>query len=56
MKTQVTTMGKLARDYGVHIATLKKWISKYPEIRIEKGRRTLTPKEVAAIFEKIGEP
>ena len=56
MKTTTTTLSKLARDYNVHVITLKKWLADYPELKLNKSRRTLTPKQVQDIYKLIGEP
>ena len=55
-KHKPTTRIELAKRYGVSLETLKKWLSKIPELDIQVNARVLTPKQVSVIIEHLGEP
>lgn len=48
--------GQLAQAYGVHLSTFNKWISVIPDLRLQKGQRVLTPKQLALIYDHLGAP
>jgi hypothetical protein len=56
MKASASNLTKLALLYQVHVNTLKKWLKDCPELNLDKRRRTLTPKQVKAIYDLLGEP
>ncbi|WP_428656003.1 hypothetical protein [Runella sp.] len=59
MKTKTSksaTRSELANRYGVSIETMKKWLEKIPGLSLNPTDRVLTPKQVAAIIEHLGEP
>lgn len=55
-KIRATTRSELARQYQVCLKTLNAWIDNFPELKIKRTKTILTPSEVRAIIEKIGEP
>ncbi|MBB3836994.1 transposase [Runella defluvii] len=55
-KHKPATRIELAKRYGVSLETLKKWLSKIPELDIQVNARVLTPKQVSVIIEHLGEP
>ena len=56
MKIATTSLSGLAKQYGIHITTLKKWLKNYPEIKLDRKMRLLPPKLVQLIFDRLGEP
>lgn len=56
MKATTSTISKLAREYDVHLNTFKKWLKDYPELKLSKQKRVLTPKQVQDIYDRLGEP
>jgi site-specific recombinase XerC len=56
MKPIATTISVLACRYGVTTRTLKNWLVDYPEIKLNKNRRILTPKQVKEIYKRLGDP
>jgi hypothetical protein len=55
-KYHSTTRTELAQRYGVSMPTFKKWLMLIPNLEIADNIRTLTPKQVEAIFIHLGEP
>lgn len=61
-----SNLGKIARDYGMGLQTLKDLIKAYPELQKEidlhlvgitnTGQKTLPPITVNRIYEALGEP
>jgi hypothetical protein len=56
VKATTSSLKDLARQYSVTTRMLKKWLEPYPEINIKFKQRVLCPKQVALIYEKLGEP
>ncbi|MFN8308807.1 MAG: DUF4248 domain-containing protein [Chitinophagales bacterium] len=56
MKIQAYNKMQLAKLYGVSYETFKRWLSKVPELGLEKTSRTLTPKQVEKIVSYLGSP
>jgi len=50
------TLTQLAAIYGVHVRTMKKWISPHQEAIGQKQGRIYTALQVKVIFEKLGLP
>ena len=51
-----STRTQLARLYGISPETLKKWMDDIPELSFNPRLRVLTPKQVALIYQHLGEP
>ncbi len=56
MTATTSSFKSLAVAYKTTVRTLQKWLAPYPEIGIKRYQKLLSPKQVAMIFEKIGEP
>ena len=56
IKVKAYSKTELARFYGVHYDTLKKWLKNIPELDIKPTQRILTPKQVGKIFTHLGMP
>ncbi len=58
MKTKVTTSNKteLAKRYSVSYSTFIKLLKEVPGLNLHPKLRTLTPKQVALIYDHLGEP
>lgn len=56
MKAFSANRTSLARQYGLNIKTFIKICDQFPEIKFDKKRRTLTPREVRTIYDCLGEP
>ena len=58
-KKQAINKTTLASMYGISIGTLKNWLKKidfYKKNEIEEGKRLFNPKEIAFIYDKLGNP
>lgn len=47
---------QLSRAYNVHISTFSRWVKKFENKLGDVTGRVYTPKQVAIIFEHLGEP
>ena len=56
MKAETSTKTQLARQYKVHYGTFIKWLKMIPDLKLAKGQRLLTPKQVELIYKHLGEP
>lgn len=56
MKPEAATKSQLAKQYKVHYTTFIKWLKMIPELKLSKGQRILTPRQVQLVFEHLGEP
>lgn len=54
IKPTTQTFGELCQLYGVSETTMRSWLKKHGLHK--KNKRYYTPKEVATIYEKLGEP
>ena len=55
-KYPTMTRTQMANKYQVCLKTFNKMLSIIPDFTLNKSLRTLTPKQVALIFEHLGEP
>lgn len=56
-KPKGMTRSGLAKQYNVHLNTLKGWMKMHPELDfLNNGTRVLTPLQVSKIFELLGNP
>lgn len=55
-KTVAMNKTQLARAYNVNINTFSRWLAKFEHKLGDVTGRIYTPKQVAIIFENLGEP
>lgn len=53
---KIATKKELAAAYGVHYNTFAKWLKGIKDLNLLPNQRVLTPKQVASIFDALGEP
>jgi predicted transcriptional regulator len=56
MKAETATKTQLAKQYKVNYNTFIKWLKMIPELGLTPNQRVLTPKQVQAIYNHLGEP
>lgn len=57
MKLQSKNLSVLKNEYGVSVKTLKKWLHKIPDLKVDgRDTRDYTPKEVGMIYRHLGIP
>ena len=56
MKIRAMTKKEIRQAYGIGSRTLATWLSNIPGLKFRPGKTTYTPREVATIFEHIGNP
>jgi len=53
---KVVSKKELAAMYGVHSATLTKWLKEIKELDVKKHQKIFTPMQLEIILKKLGEP
>lgn len=53
---KIYTKKELAKKYGINYKTFINWINQIPNLNLIANSRLLNPKQVALIFEQLGEP
>lgn len=54
--TSTKSKAELAAMYGVHHSTLRNWMSRIPNLDLQKGQRLLTPRQVKLVMVHLGDP
>lgn len=53
---KVVSKKELAAMYGIHTATLTKWLKEIKELDLRKHQKIFTPLQLEIIFRELGEP
>ena len=56
MKPKSKSKGELATAYGVGIILMRKWLKSIPDLNVTPQQKMLTPKQVAKVYDFLGEP